>query len=229
MKRLVLIVIGLVLFFSALFVVGEQMGWMEEAFVNEKINAVQSSTGGQVAVSGAVVGLLVVDILLPIPSSVVMVLSGKLLGAFLGGLISFIGAMLAAAIGYYACRLGGQRAFERIVGKAETETIRAWFERYGVYAIIISRPIPMLTEILSCLAGMSRFSARTFFSAAVLGTLPICFVYSIAGSLGSQTGIGIALAVSLGVPAVGWLITQRIKGSTPEPTPKPANGASANE
>ncbi len=221
MKRVALIVIAMVVVLSILFVVGEQRGWMEESLIERRITEVRDSAGGRAGVAGAVIGLLVVDILLPIPSSIVMVLSGKFLGSIPGGAAAFIGAMLAAAIGFYACRFGGQRVFLRLVGTEDTARLSDWFERYGVYAIIVSRPIPMLTEILSCLAGMSKMSAKTFFGAAVLGTLPICFVYSFCGSRGSVTDMRPAVAVALLIPAIGWLIARRIKS--------PQSGAPVSE
>ena len=161
------------------------------------------------------IGLLTIDLLLPVPSSIVMALSGKLLGTWWGGAASFAGAMLAAAIGYGACRRWGESAFRRLIGGADRERVRAWFQRYGVYAIILSRPVPMLTEILSCLAGLSAMRARTFFGAAVLGTLPICFVYSYVGSRGSLTDPWPAIWIALAIPAAGWLLVRWLKLDRP--------------
>jgi uncharacterized membrane protein YdjX (TVP38/TMEM64 family) len=87
----------------------------------------------------------------------------------------------------------------------------AWFKKYGVYAIIISRPIPMLTEILSCTAGLYHFPVRSFLAASVLGTLPICFVYSYFGNQGSITNPWPLVCVAVVVPALGWLVAYFIK------------------
>ncbi len=51
--------------------------------------------------AGAVVGLLAVDILLPIPSSVVGTLAGAELGVFGGMAATWLGLTLGAIIGYY--------------------------------------------------------------------------------------------------------------------------------
>ncbi|MHC4885625.1 MAG: TVP38/TMEM64 family protein, partial [Planctomycetota bacterium] len=171
----------------------------------------RSSSTGRLITAAAVVGLLVVDILLPIPSSIVMALSGKLLGCLLGGTVAFVGAMAAALIGFFACRWGGHRVFDRLVGEADSTRVRVWFERWGVYAIVISRPVPMLTEILSCLAGLSSVPPRTFCLASLLGTLPVAFVYGYVGSRGSIADPLPAILVSLLVPAAGWFVTRRIK------------------
>ncbi len=211
MKRLAMIVIGMILFFSLLFVIGEKMGMMNEAYIQGKIVALQESRGGQAMVTATIIGLLVVDILLPVPSSIVMALSGKLLGAWIGGTVAFVGAMAAAWIGFFACRFGGDKMFKRIVGGSDSEKVRAWFEEYGVIAIILSRPVPMLTEILSCLAGLSHVSVLTFSLATILGTLPICFVYSYVGAQGDLTDPWPAIWISIAIPAVGWFFARWVK------------------
>jgi uncharacterized membrane protein YdjX (TVP38/TMEM64 family) len=137
-----------------------------------------------------------------VPASVLMALSGSYFGVWLGAALSFIGAMASAGIGYGLCRWGGQSAFTRFVGEAEGREAKAWFERYGVYAIILSRPVPMLTEILSCLAGVSGMDPRVFFAACVCGTLPVCLVYAFLGAQGAVW----AVWASLGLPALAWLV-----------------------
>lgn len=48
-------------------------------------------------------------------------------------------------------------------------------------------------------------------TASILGTLPICFVYSYFGNLGSPTNPWPLVWVSVIIPAIGWLITYFIK------------------
>ncbi|MDT8391269.1 MAG: VTT domain-containing protein [Lentisphaeria bacterium] len=210
MKKVILIIVGMVVFFSVLFIVGEELGMTSRESIGRFIEHVHASPGGRSLVAGAVIGLLVVDILLPVPSSVVMILSGRLLGFSLGGSVSFAGALLAALLGFFGCRWGGQTVFTKLVGHRDGVKVKQWFEEYGVIAIILSRPVPMLTEILSCLAGLSKVNPATFISAAVLGTLPVCFVYSWFGAEGGP-GLMAAVWVSIAIPAVGWVFTKWVK------------------
>jgi uncharacterized membrane protein YdjX (TVP38/TMEM64 family) len=210
-KKLLLIALGLLAVFSVLYVLAEHAGYTDPAYVRGLVQGVRSSRGGLAAVAALVVVLLAVDLLLPVPSSVVMLLSGAFLGLWLGALVSFVGAMLAALLGFYACRLGGRSAFERLVGAGEEQRITDWFRRRGVLAVILSRPVPMLTEILSCLAGLSELRGRTFIAAAALGTLPVCLVYAWAGSRGGAGAPWTAVWVSLLAPATGWLVARRVQ------------------
>lgn len=210
MKKIIIIVAILVVFFTVLFLAGESLGILDEEYIEEKISSLGSNLTGKILVSLAVIFLLIIDILLPVPSSIVMTLSGKFLGFILGGTIAFLGAMLAAWIGFFACRIGGKKIFIRLIGEKDISRVRVWFEKYGIFAIILSRPIPMLTEILSCLAGLSQVSPLTFTLAAILGTLPICFVYSYFGHVSSILNPWPAVWIALVIPALGWGIVRLI-------------------
>jgi uncharacterized membrane protein YdjX (TVP38/TMEM64 family) len=216
MKKIIIIVTVLVVLFTVLFMIGENIGILKGEHIEKQISAFGSTLTGRICMSLTIIGLLVIDILLPIPSSIVMTLSGKLLGFFPGGIISFIGALLAAWLGFFACRFGGKKVFIRLIGEEDISKVKAWFEKYGIFAIILSRPVPMLTEILSCLAGLSQVSPLLFTLAVIFGTLPICFVYSYAGQISSIFNPWPAIWVALAIPAIGWGIVRVIKGKKKE-------------
>ncbi len=217
MKRVILIIVATLLFFSISFALAERRGWMEPNFISEKLTVILSSPSGKAAVFGAIAGVLLIDLIAPVPSSIVMVVAGVLLGTWLGALASFLGAMAAAWAGYYGCRLGGAKAFDKLVGKTDVKRVESWFEDYGIAAIIISRTVPMLTEILSCLAGLTGVKASTFTVASIVGTLPICIVYAYVGKcygldgIKTQQGLVPMIWVTIAIPAVGWSFTHWIK------------------
>ena len=140
-----------------------------------------------------------------------MLIAGKIFGIFWGALISFSGAFLAAAIGFYACRYGGHAVYQRLVGKEDMQRIDQWFGRYGLFAVIMSRPIPMMTEILSCLAGLTDVKPRYFLGAAALGTYPVCLIYAYVGDKGALSDPLPLLLVALIIPGLGWLLTRSLQ------------------
>lgn len=213
MKKFIIIAVLMLAAFSLMFMIAEQFGYADGQKIHALIQDFSSQPGSTLIISAIIVLLLMVDLFLPIPSSIVMASAGMFLGPWLGGTVAFIGAISTALVGYTACRLGGKKAFDRLLGDTETRRVREWFKQYGVVAVIISRPVPMLTEILSCLAGLSGLPLKTFILASVLGTLPICFIYSFVGSKGDLTNPWPALIIALIVPALGWIITVRIKKS----------------
>ena len=65
------------------------------------------------------IGLLVSDLFLPIPGTVVMSALGYVYGPWLGGVFSVLGSMLSGLLAYGLCRKMGRRAAERIAGRED--------------------------------------------------------------------------------------------------------------
>jgi uncharacterized membrane protein YdjX (TVP38/TMEM64 family) len=211
MKRFLVIVLVLLVIFTGLFFMGESLGWLDSSFMEQTFSSLPNSYAGQIWIAFAVIIVLCLDLVLPVPSSIVMALSGKLLGFWAGGVASFVGAISATMLGYMVCYAGGTTVFRRFVRDKDADKVIAWFEKYGIYAIILSRPIPMVTEILSCTSGLYKVPIRQFIFASVLGTLPICFVYSYFGQQGGAGDYWPLVWVSLIIPALGWLVVHFIK------------------
>src|SRR5687768_8096134 len=69
--------------------------------------------------AAAVIALLAVDILLPIPSSLVMILSGAAFGVVGGSAIALVGSIGGEWLGFELVRRYGRRASARLVGDEE--------------------------------------------------------------------------------------------------------------
>jgi len=164
-----------------------------------------SRAGAGTAVT--VVALLAADLFLPIPSSIVMVLSGAAFGAFWGGLLSLIGSVGGEWLGFELVRHYGRRASGRIVGDEEIDRLGRVFARHGAAAIAVTRALPVVMETMSVVAGLSTMTRRTFVVASLVGTAPIVFVYAWAGAVSRQTGNALpAVVMLLAVAAFGWVI-----------------------
>ncbi|MCB9526720.1 MAG: VTT domain-containing protein [Myxococcales bacterium] len=137
--------------------------------------------GGALTAAAVGVGLLVVDVLLPVPSSVVMVLHGAWFGVVGGALLSLAGSVLAAAFGFWLGRRG-RGALDRLVTPAERARGDALLARWGAAAVALTRPLPMLAEAVAILAGTSPMGWRALLGAAALGNLPPALVYAITGA-----------------------------------------------
>jgi uncharacterized membrane protein YdjX (TVP38/TMEM64 family) len=151
------------------------------------------------------VGLLVVDVFIPVPSSGVMVAQGALFGVVLGTLLSLIGGLGATLLGF----LVGRRSrglVDRIVPVEEQERAERLLSRYGALAIIATRPVPMLAETTAIIAGTSRLGWRTVALAGGLGNLVPALAYALTGAVAASFNNQIAVfAAVIGVAAVFWL------------------------
>ena len=98
--------------------------------------------------------LLIGDVFLPVPSSLVMVTNGALFGIVLGTALSAIGSLGAAAIGFGIGHRGGSflHRFVPVLGLQQANHL---LHKWGMLAIILTRPFPLLAETTVVMAGNS--------------------------------------------------------------------------
>ena len=152
--------------------------------------------------------LLVSDLVVPLPSTVVMSALGYVYGIAVGGLFAFLGAMGSALLGYGLSRWIGESVAVRLTGKEGLEAGRDLFTRYGAWVVALSRCLPVMAEVMACLAGMTRMPWRRFVLASMAGCLPMGFAFAAVGHLGADSP-GVAMAVSLLAPPVLWWFARR--------------------
>ena len=162
--------------------------------------------GGPVA---ALVGvlLLTVDVLLPVPSNVVMLANGALFGVVGGSLLSLVGSMGASVAAFWIGRRGG-KILDAFVPDSERRRADRLLARWGVAAIVVTRPLPLLAETVMVLAGASPLGWGRAMAAAALGLLPPCLLYALVGAtaIGLREGaltfvLTVAIAGALGLAA----------------------------
>jgi uncharacterized membrane protein YdjX (TVP38/TMEM64 family) len=131
----------------------------------------------------AVIGvlLLVADVFLPVPSSLVMLAHGTLFGVAGGTALSLIGSVASALTGFAVGR-AGKGAVRRFVTEREHERAGALLERWGVLAIAVTRPVPILAETVAIMAGSSPLTWGQTALAAAAGSIAPAAVYAWAGA-----------------------------------------------
>ena len=164
----------------------------------------------------AVIGLLVSDLFLPLPATPLMAAAGYVYGPWVGGTISAVGNFLAGTLAYTLCATLGRRAALRIVGPDELQKGERLFRVNGAWLVALSRSIPILPEVIACLAGLTRMPRRTFFLALACGAIPTGFAYAAIGASGREQP-ALALALSAGVPLLLWVAVKRWVGQPARP------------
>lgn len=152
----------------------------------------------------AVIGLLVADLALPVPATPVMSAAGYVWGAALGGLVGAVGSFCAGMAGYGLSRAFGRSVARALVGDHELAGRESWFRRGGPWLVVASRWFPLLPEVVSCLAGLTRMPLRVFAGALACGSLPQGLVYAAIGAAGREAP-WLAVGLSVAVPVVLWL------------------------
>ena len=159
-------------------------------------------------VGGAItIGLLLAaDILLPVPSSLVMVLSGAAFGVWWGALLSLAGSIGGEWLGFELARKFGVSLSTRLVGEKDMADMRVVMARHGAVAVMVTRALPVVMETMSVVAGLSAMKRSTFLITSLAGTLPVALAYAYAGALSRQMNNVIPAAVILaGVTVTAWV------------------------
>lgn len=152
------------------------------------------------------IGLLVADLFLPIPGTAVIAALGFVYGTWIGGLLGAVGSMLAGLLAYGLCRSLGRRAAEWIAGRDDLEKGEKIFGgNAGGFIVALSRWLPVMPEVVACLAGMSRMPFGRFLAALACGSLPLGFAFAAIGSMGKAQP-GLALLMSAVIPPLLWLL-----------------------
>lgn len=200
MKRYLLVMAALTASFAILFFIVEALGvpllsdptpWMKH---------------GGVLAAALGVGLLIADVLLPVPSSLVMVAHGALFGVVVGTLLSLLGSVGAALFGFAIGRHGG-KFLDRVVTPAERSRSNYLLARWGALAIIVTRPIPLLAETVAIMSGASSLGWGTVALASFAGSLPPALLYALTGAaVANFQNTSLVFGVVLMVAGLFWLI-----------------------
>ena len=157
---------------------------------------------------GILAAMLCLVYLVASPATAVMAALGILYGPLIGGAIAAGGAFLSGALAYGLCRLYGRPVAKRILKPADLDRGERLFASVGGWLVVLSRWLPILPEVIACMAGLVRMPAGSFFSALACGTLPLGFLFATVGHAGAEEP-GLAVGLSAIWPLVLWLVVRR--------------------
>lgn len=142
--------------------------------------------------------------LVVVPTTLILVVCILAYGPLWGSAIALVAIYTASTAGYFIGRTFGSLTVERILGsKAKTRTT-VFLEKYGFWAIFITRLNPLLSnDMVSLIGGMVKMDYWKFTTASIAGIIPLILVIAIFGE-SPQTLMmliivsGITLVVLLG-------------------------------
>jgi uncharacterized membrane protein YdjX (TVP38/TMEM64 family) len=157
----------------------------------------------------AAIGLLIADLFLPLPATPIMSALGLIYGPWLGGAIGATGAFLSGCLAYFLCRQVGERAALKLLGEKDLQRGRELFAKSGGWIIALTRWVPILPEVTSCMAGLTRMPLGKFLLALACGCIPMAFTFAWIGASGTEHP-GWALGLSAALPVLFWGITSAV-------------------
>lgn len=192
--------------FAVSFGLASAAGWTDEVQFAVRMQVLAREAPLWCAV--AIVAALASDVFLPVPSSVMLVAAGWLGGLVWGTLLGTVGQMIGALLGYGVAARWGRPWVTAHSQPGDMEAAAAWMDRFGGLAVLVSRPVPMMTETVSLLAGLSRMPIFRFALWSLAGNFTTALVYAWAGSRSRElSDTGLALWACLGLPVAGWVVT----------------------
>lgn len=136
---------------------------------------------------GMFLAMVLEAVIIVIPSEAVLATGGILaskgiftfMGSFLTGLLgSVFCAIVIYLMGYY-----GGNSFIKKYGKyffmkeEDIEKSNSWFDKYGLFASLIGRNIPIIRTLISLPIGITRQSFIKFLIYTTIGSIPWTFIF----------------------------------------------------
>jgi membrane protein DedA with SNARE-associated domain len=92
-------------------------------------------------------------------------------------LIATLGAVLGSLAGYLIGAWGGRPLLDRWgrfvhIHPADLDRADAWFDRYGDWAVLLGRLVPLVRALINYPAGVARMPVGRFLLFSALGSLP---------------------------------------------------------
>ncbi|MBC6698548.1 TVP38/TMEM64 family protein [Hymenobacter sp. BT190] len=140
-----------------------------------------------------VVGLMVVQMFLFVINVVALILVAILAyGPWWGSLLALAGIVVASTVGYGLGRAMGESFVSRLLGKKTEKNVIDIVQRYGVWAIIIARLSPALSDdAISFVAGVARLGYWKFMAATVVGVVPLIALLAYLGEESNRLKTGL--------------------------------------
>lgn len=129
-----------------------------------------------------VLAMILQMFLLIIPTIALMVVAILAYGPIWGSLIVFAAVYAASTVGYAIGSYLGPVIVEKLIGLKSEKKISGFIERYGFWAVFITRLNPLLSnDAVSFVAGVLKMGYWKFIAATLSGIAPLIVFVAIMG------------------------------------------------
>jgi uncharacterized membrane protein YdjX (TVP38/TMEM64 family) len=137
----------------------------------------------------ASVALMLIHTVLPFPAELLTAANGAVFGFWGGLLVSWLGAMAGACVGFAIARAVGRSAIDRFVPQRSLAQVDALMVDAGWEIALVVRLIPIISfNVINFALGLTRLSWPTFLWTTAVGILPVEIVVVAVGyGAGRQT------------------------------------------
>ena len=171
---------------------------------------------GRFGYAGVALLMAMENVVLPMPSELIMPLAGFVAAE---GRLTLFGVITAGTVGsvlgsvplYVLARAVGEDRLKAwidahgrwlMLDASDLERPRRWFDRHGALAVVMSQLVPGIRALIALPAGYARQNAGVFVLASLVGTTIWCAVLA---WIGEQLGVHYRAIEKFLGPA-GWII-----------------------
>jgi uncharacterized membrane protein YdjX (TVP38/TMEM64 family) len=129
-------------------------------------------------------------------------------GPFWGSVIAVVAVLTASTIGYVIGSGIGETGVRKIIGPKTEKKVSEFMDKYGVWAIIIARVSPFLSnDAVSFVAGFAGMKYLKFLSATFAGILPLTLLLAWLGEDFDRLKSGLIWISAIGfVVFIGYIV-----------------------
>lgn len=140
---------------------------------------------------------LVTSLFPPGPSFLLGIVNAMLYGMVLGGLLTFVTALAAAAACFGIARLVGRPGMERFLSTRRLNQVDGFMQKRGVLAVFLSRLVPFINpDLVSYAAGVTGIRFVPFLLGVGAGAVPSTIFYSVVGARAIEAAGWVLLVVA---------------------------------
>ncbi|MCZ6876371.1 MAG: VTT domain-containing protein [bacterium] len=175
----------------------------------ERLSQVLPRTAFWVAM--ALIGLMVLHTLVPLPAELLAVVAGMTLGPLWGSLTIWSGAMLGAALGFYLARTLGRPFLQHLITLRRLEVWLTRLHDMDVLYLLAVRLLPIISfNLINYALGLSSIGRWRFFWTTSIGIIPVTILAVAFGAYLQQWWMLVLMAsIALGVGLSGYILLQR--------------------
>jgi len=120
--------------------------------------------------------------LIVVPSWLLMLIAILAYGPVAGVFIAVVAVVFASLVGYGIGHAVGSATLQRLLGKKTAMKVKTQVEQYGLWAVVITRINPLLSnDAISFVGGMLDMGLLRFLLATVAGILPLAIALAVLG------------------------------------------------
>ena len=175
----------------------------------ERLSQVLPRTAFWVAM--ALIGLMVLHTLVPLPAELLAVVAGMTLGPLWGSLTIWSGAMLGAALGFYLARTLGRPFLQHLITLRRLEVWLTRLHDMDVLYLLAVRLLPIISfNLINYALGLSSIGRWRFFWTTSIGIIPVTILAVAFGAYLQEGWMLVLMAsIALGVGLSGYILLQR--------------------